>query len=933
VKEISRLPDPERASHNIESFLNEHPDMKERVEANREYVAALFSHSQFLANYCSINPASLFTAIDNINKTPGKEELAAELRAAIRSCGTSDEGMRVIRNFRKDRQLSITLKDILGLAELQDIMLEMSDLADVILSESLACMIAQLDQRYGSPIDNSLSMIALGKLGAQELNYSSDVDIVFVFRQDGETCGVESVPGMMINRVSASEYYVKLVEEFTRFVSSNTGDGFAYRVDLRLRPEGQRGSLALSLRGYEDYYESWGQLWEKAALLRARCIAGDGALGNDFIRAITPFIYRKYLDLETIDEIRKMKLQVEQLRSGTFSRDLKRGYGGIREIEFFIQVFQLMYGGKEPMLRERSTLKALHKLVQKGLVGYDDMGPMSENYIFLRNVEHRIQQMNDLQTHSLPTGDRELDILGRKMGFAGRKDFLADLDKRRKKVRSVYDSLFQAQTGAEEAGDDEGVLMGRIFWDVETPIKQPLEDELARRGVREIGKAIHYLMQIRNNIYSFQTIRGRRLLSEIVPKFVEKALEGDNPDAALLQLVGFSRLLAANESYIETIVQRPELVESFNFVFSHSDYLSKVLMSNPEYMESLILISTKKKKLDALIRDLELLIERKGETAAIRVFRRHEEIRLGNLLLTGDMDIADLMQGISLVAEAVLGSLSARHASRLMIAGFGKLGGREIIFNSDLDIVLVTLNDPESGDVKDAENLLKTLMSYTKEGVAYRVDTRLRPDGSKGTLVNSISGISDYYLKSAAPWELQALLKARPVSGDSAVRRSFLRMRRTVLFRRAGEMTIDEIRNMRARIKRELSKDAVSSGQYDIKQGAGGLAELEFAIQYLQLKNCARFPRVAVQGTLEAITRLRHADVISARRAEVLRETYLFYRTIETVLRLRSENILKVGSDAAKSAARLTGFNEDELIRILEQARRDISRFMDDLAR
>ena len=198
---------------------------------------------------------------------------------------------------------------------------------------------------------------SLGKLGAQELNYSSDVDIVFVYRDEGETSGVSSIPGITMNRVSAFEYYVKLVEEFTKFISSNTEDGFAYRVDLRLRPQGQRGSLALSLRGYEDYYESWGQLWEKAALLRARPVAGDDTLGRDFLRTVTPFIYRKYLDHETIDEIRRMKSQVEQLKSGTFSKDIKRGYGGIREIEFFIQIFQLMYGGKEPILRERSTLQ------------------------------------------------------------------------------------------------------------------------------------------------------------------------------------------------------------------------------------------------------------------------------------------------------------------------------------------------------------------------------------------------------------------------------------------------------------------------------------------------------------------------------------------------------------------------------------------------
>ncbi len=933
MTDLSELPDPERARNNLESFLSDHPAFRGRVEKYHDLVATLFSYSQFLANYCSNNPAALFDAIGSLAKTVEREALAEELREAFASCGSINEGMRLVRRFRKEKQIAITLKDIMHMATLQDIMLEMSNVADAVLAESLVFVSSYLDQRYGKPEKNALSVIALGKLGAQELNYSSDVDLIFVYRTDGETTGAESIAGVMINRVSAAEYYVKLVEEFTRFISRDTEDGFAFRVDLRLRPEGQRGSLALSLRGYEDYYEAWGQLWEKAALLRARHIAGDETLSDEFIASVTPFIYRKYLDLDTIDEIKRMKSQVEHLKSGTFSRDIKRGYGGIREIEFFIQIFQLMYGGKEPILRDRSTIKALHRLVQKGLVGYEDMRNLSDNYIFLRNLEHRIQQLNDLQTHSLPAGEKELDILGRKMGFADGQLFLAELGDRRNKVRAIYDSLFQGQdSGSGENGDtDEGILSS-IFWDVEMPIKQPLEDELSRRKVRDIGKAIHYLMQIRNSTYQFQTIRGRRLLGDILPRFVEKALSGDNPDAALFQLVGFSRLLAVSESYLEPIVQRPELIDSFTFVFSHSEYLSKVLMGNPEYMASLVEAAVRKRSLDESRREIELLTERKGTPAAIRIFKRLEEIRLGILMLNGEIDVTDLMRGISTVAEAVLCSLVSNQQTALGIAAFGKLGGREIIFNSDLDIVFVTLNDPDVRDIKDAENLLKMLMSYTKDGVAYKVDTRLRPDGNKGTLVSSIRGISEYYLKNAQPWELQALLKARPVSGDRETIHAFLNMRQATLATRGCEITIKDIRNMRERILRELSRDSASSGVHDIKLGIGGLEELEFAVQYLQLRHCAKVPRVASTNTMDAIDRLGEAGIIPDSDAEVLHNIYLFYRTIETTLKLRNETTLKEGSDTVRSVAVLTGLSEDKLVKQISRDRKKVKAFIDSLA-
>lgn len=931
MKDLSHLPDPDRARKNIGTLISEHPELGSRIDEHYEKIAALFSHTQFLANYSIQYPDSLFGALDRLYEPPEADELVSELNEAFRSGPSLNEGMKIIRRFRKDKQIGITLRDILHISELPDIMHEMSDLADAILNESLRFVESFLEQRYGKPESNALSMISLGKLGARELNYSSDVDIVFVYRDEGETSGVSSIPGITMNRVSAFEYYVKLVEELAKFISSNTEDGFAYRVDLRLRPQGQRGSLALSLRGYEDYYESWGQLWEKAALLRARPVAGNDDLGRDFLKTITPFIYRKYLDHDTIDEIKRMKSQVEQLKSGTFSRDIKRGYGGIREIEFFIQIFQLMYGGKEPTLRERSTLKALHQLVQKGLIGYEDLGHLSGNYLFLRTLEHRIQQMNDLQTHSLPTGENELEVLGRKMGFSGRKDFIAALENRRKKVREIYDSLFHVRGRGKPEAEGSGDIMSRIFWDLETPIKQPIEEELSKRGVRDIDRAINHLMQIRNNIYHFQTIRGRRLLEDIVPGFVDRALAGGNPDAALLQLVGFSGLLAANESYLEPLVRRPQVVDAYTFIFSHSDYLSRILMSNPEYMESLVESSIKRKSIVFSQREIELLIDRKGESAAVRLYRRLEEIRLGVLFLNGEIDVVRLMKGISIVAQAILMTLTRHHSMALTIAGFGKLGGREIIFNSDLDIVFITLDEPDAKDIKDAENLLKLLMSYTKDGVAYQVDTRLRPDGSKGPLVSSIAGVANYYLKSAQTWELQALLKARPVSGDRKTIRYFTEMRKEVLMKRAHEIAISDIRNMRGRIQRELSKDAPASGIHDIKLGPGGIEELEFAVQYLQLRNCSKSSTLLVQSTLDAVRRLCNIGIISQSDAAALREAYMFYRTIETVLRLRNETVLKEGGDTPGSAARLLGLSEAQMMEVLEQKRKWMVAYMAEL--
>ncbi len=932
--DLSFCPDPERAGNNIEAFLSQNPGYADKLEQNLYRVSMLFSYSQFLANYSIQYPDVLFHAINSLGLSFEKAYLRKKLKSMFSTCASIDEGMRALRHFRKQEMLTVTLKDILKLADLQSSMLDISNLADTVLDESLIFIESFIEQRYGRPRNNALVVIGLGKLGAQELNYSSDVDIIFVYKDEGETTGLKMSRGVTINKITAAEYYSKLVEEYARFLSANTSDGFAYRVDLRLRPQGQLGSLALSLRGHEDYYESWGQLWERAALLRARVVAGNPALGKEFLQMVRPFVYRKYLDFDAIDEIRRMKSQVEQIKSGTLGRDIKRGYGGIREIEFFIQIFQLIYGGKEVFLRERSTFLILDRLMQKRLIGYEDFRHLTDNYVFLRTLEHRLQQMNDLQTHTIPVGDKEFEIVGRRMGFGSGTAFLQELSNRRHKVRSIYDSLLFVKNGDIHRSTYLGIMSAE-FWDIDMPVEELMAEELAKKGVKDTRRAIHYLMKLRNTVNFFQTIRGRRLLEDIMPQFIEEALQSFDTDLALLQLVDFAALMSTKESYLETIAGRRELISLLIFVFSHSEYLSKILMSNTAYLDSLVEGEVRVKRLDGLKKELAMLAGLHGAATAVRLFRRLEEVRLGILFLGRQLNILQLMKSLSNVAEAVAALLVQEHSSEtsaLSIISYGKLGGREITFNSDLDIVFLTRYEPSIDDIKAAEHILKIAMLHTKDGIAYKMDTRLRPDGNKGPLVSSIDGLAAYYRRSAGLWELQALLKARPITGDKNTNRSFMAMRREVLLAKGSDVTVAEIKRMLERIGKELSKESISSGLYDIKRGEGGLIELEFMIQYLQMKHCRDHPELLVQHTFEAIRRICRAGILMEDDSRMLSDSYVFYRNIETMLRLKNEAVLKDKGSVLHGMADLGGMSDEELLVTLRGRKALVSGMWDHIA-
>jgi len=903
-------PDPQRAFKNLTSFCDKNPDYIDELKASITPVSLLFSYSQFLANFCIMNPAFLFEALDEIEKAFDTESLSASLRKRLMK---GDDNVRVVCRFKKEKLLMITLRDILKRVDITETMYELSMLADVIVSESLKVIRKTLIETYGEPEEDAFSIISLGKLGSEELNFSSDIDLMFVYgAENGETSGITTPQGLTANRITNHEFYCKLGESLNRFLSAITEVGFIYRVDLRLRPEGQRGSIALPLSGYETYYEAWGRAWERAMLLRARPIAGDLKLGSEFMEMIKPFVYRKYLDFTAIDEIRQIKTRIDLAFK---KNDIKRGYGGIREIEFFIHALQLIYAGKEPLLRERVTQKALHMLLQKNLIGQADYSRLLNDYRFLRTLEHRLQQVNDLQTHSLPKDENELDTLGKKMGFSGKGPFLKELEDRRKNVRATYDSLF----GKEEKPLSDGVaLFDEELSDAE------LKEYLKGIGIKDADKGVRDIRLIRDSSYNYQTLRGRRLLSEILPAFVDAAVKTRNPDMALHHLQSFAAFLSSRESYLEAFKENKELIPMLADIFSQSEYISRAVIRRPDYLEMIGHEMPLKKSLRALQAELKEGME--GGTAindAIRLMRQIEEVRLGLLFLEKKINIMNLTKGLSRTAEAILSKSLEGLSEKIAIIGFGKLGGREITFNSDLDIIFATAKDVAEEDAKAAERMLRLLISYTREGYAYKVDTRLRPDGTKGTLVSSIKALKDYYSRSAAFWEFQALLKARPIAGNKKARQCFMDTARDSLITHGNKVSPSDMRGMRERIQRELAKETAA---YDIKLGYGGLEELEFTVQYLQLKNCAKHPSLLVQNTQDAVQRLRLAKIINESQAESMKKAYIFYRTLESYLRLRECDILKKDDgEILAAAAMFLGFkNKDEFLRHLEEIRSDV---------
>jgi glutamate-ammonia-ligase adenylyltransferase len=847
-----------------------------------EMLVTIFAHSQALTETLVRNADHFHFLIapETLAKPRVKPWLDADLRRLLLVVRLPEQKYDVIRRFRRRETLRIGARDLLGMATVEETTLELSNLADVCLQAVFETALAGLQARFklsGETAEESgrFAVIGMGKLGGQELNYSSDVDVMFVYEHEGD----------LTPTISRAEFFTKLAEEFIRVVGGTGAEGTIFRIDLRLRPEGRSGPLARSLESYEDYYAQWGETWERMALVKARPVAGDAALGDRFIKMVQPFVYARYASENVVQQMAVLKQRIENEIVGDdqLTRHVKLGIGGIREIEFIVQSFQVLRGAWVTALRERSTLPALTLLARQKLLTEPEAAALAEAYRFLRNVEHRLQMEMDLQTHTIPDEERALVRLSRSMGFASVKKFFAARDAQTAAVRRIYEGVLAAADAENPAAAN---------WQL-TPEQLPAM--LTASGFASVPEAVKSIEGLLHGPgFGHVSERTKDLFGVLFPKLLATATTVADPDGALLRFTRFVNAYGTRGLLYETLVNHPKLVEMLVRLGDASPFLSDVMVNQPELFDEIseggLLVEPK--SFERMWR--ELTATRAGDMAErARVWKRAELLRIGIEDVMGFVDMEQLQQEMTALAEACL-RLAVEEARRQLkledfpftVIGMGKFGGLELGYGADLDVLFV--GGMEDTGYARANKLAAKVMEFmtlpTGAGTLFAVDARLRPDGEKGTLASPLAAHSEYYRTRAQLWERQALIKARWVAGDTALGQQFIQMTQEIAYGDAlTKAELQEIRQMRRRVETERGDQ--KHVELEFKTGPGGLMDVEFVVQALQLRHGHAQPQLRTAHTLAALNRLAAIGVVDEQASHQLRRGYQFLRRIELVLR------------------------------------------------
>ncbi|HEX9867811.1 MAG TPA: bifunctional [glutamate--ammonia ligase]-adenylyl-L-tyrosine phosphorylase/[glutamate--ammonia-ligase] adenylyltransferase, partial [Candidatus Tectomicrobia bacterium] len=811
AKQASASFDPDRALNNWERFFRALPGLDDCLELLRTsprlpaLLSTLFGGSQYLTDMVLQDP-SIVEWLESEGRfyTPRtKEELVHDLTDWLEHGVSLEDQFRLLRCFRKREMVRIGLRDLTRQSDLVETTEDLSNLADVCLAGAYEVCFQEISARYGRPMGlddrgqpqpSEFAILGLGKLGGQELNFSSDIDLMFLYTCDGETS--HGPAGHTTARITNYEFYTRLGRLLLKAIHEITADGNVYRVDLRLRPDGRGGPIVNSLAQLEVYYESWGKTWERQMLLKARTVAGSEKLGREFLRLMRPFLFRKYLDAAALQEIKQIKEQIDRSLEQQRGRgiNIKLGRGGIREIEFVAQCFQLVFGGQDSWIQERHSLRALHRISERGFLTYEEYSALAKAYIFFRELEHRIQMAYGRQTHELPTDVDELATLARKMGLRGHDaEMLATVlmqqyREHTTKVRKIYDKLFYGDFF--EAGEDASPE-----WYTLAAGMKAGQALLRQFRFADPEKTYRNLMQLHDGPPSVHpTAKSQALFRQLCGILLRVASEQPDPDLAINNLEQFVASTPARESLFRLWLDHEALLRVVLSLFGNSVFLSKRLIQQPDLLDTLLNPAslTRAKTKAELREDLQLLVGRATrydeQLDLVRRFKRAEEFRIGLHEIAGEADILITMHNLSNLAdiylEAVLRIVWEEWARQVglpespvghgfLIIALGKLGGMELDFASDLDLLFVNDDAADAAVVpqqfaynKIAEKLLQAIGGMSRYGTVFRVDLGLRPEGNKGPLVQSLSGLRDYYQHRGQLWERQALLRTRPVAGD-----------------------------------------------------------------------------------------------------------------------------------------------------------------------
>jgi len=956
LKAAQLSPDPDAALNNFERFLAAvtHPanflgflgDTPEALEA----LILLFGTSPFSSEILIRNPENFYWLLDQLGVTwiKSPESTMQEARQWIGKFSDPESQFHALSRFKRREMLRIGVRDILKVADVVGTVTELSNLADVVIQLVYEICYARLVGRYGVPCYQDeagglraarFTVLGMGKLGGRELNYSSDVDLIYLY--DGEQGSTQFSPGLLplpaemprevatqdLERthqqgdaeIANPEFFTRLAQSITHELSDLTEEGYFYRVDLRLRPEGSAGSVATSLTACKNYYSTWGETFERLALIKARQVAGSMELGGKFCEAVNSFVYRKFLDFAALEEIQEIKGRIN-LKLGSRQKQeshVKLGPGGIREIEFFVQALQLIYGGRNRDLQERSTLASLDNLRSHHFLSSKEHQQLHQAYLFLRDLEHKLQMVFHFQTHELPSDPEELYRCARRMGFA-KKSFSVTIDqftKTYKKHTARVSHIFQNLIGFRRVGASEAQLHEAALI-----LNKNLKQEeafalLARRGFGDLRTAFHQIVLLRDApSFAHSPSKMRNLLANLLPPLLERLESSADPDAGLSYFEKFASALGERNSLYTLLNESPEMLQRLIHVLSSGPFLAEFLCRRPEFFDSVNREDylQKRKSLDEFRLQLKQSLERQSgleaSQAVLRDFHQTELFRIGIKDVLGQLPRLQVGKQLADLAEACLQS-AVEIASRELAVQFGeqfplwindhfailalgKLGGSDLSYNSDLDLIcFYRVEDP-----RDATEMQRRLVKLVEivdgilnvsrgEGSIYKIDLRLRPEGKKGELVVALHKYQQYLSSRAEAWERLALVRHRLLKAGGKTRVQLKRLIEEFVYRPYLESaTVAELLHIRQRMETELGKEGQEQ-RFHLKAGAGGLMDVEFATQLLQLKYGYHFSGLRTPNTLAALRKLKRLRLIRSDQYEALEGGYEFLRLVENRLR------------------------------------------------
>ena len=860
--------------------------------------------------------------------------LAAE--AALGPNGSTLPTPRAMRRLRNLLICAIIRRDLDGLADLDEVVTAMSRFADFAVQTHLAELMAEMTALHGEPVGEDsgrpqqMMVLAMGKHGGGELNVSSDIDLIFVYPEDGDTRA-----GAGQKSLSNHEFFIRLGRKLIAALSEVTEDGFTFRVDMALRPNGKSGPLVASLNMVEDYLIVQGREWERYAWVKARAVTGDPVDIAALDAIVRPFVFRRYLDFGVIDAIRTMHAQIraevnrqERLHPER-NQNVKLGRGGIREIEFLAQVFQLIRGGRDPALRERSTRKTLRLLAERDLLAADTVEQLLEAYAFLRNLEHRLQYLEDAQTHTMPVSPDDRRTVARMMGMADEAALLARLDAWRAFVAAQFDAIFADKAAGADPVDPDASLS-------DPDNRDAIADRLAALGFDDPQAGANRLVATWQapRLQTLPEASRHRLLALVntaltqIPAIVADAGHGSHA-ATLGRLLDFFEAIARRSAYLSLLTEYPHTLERVLRMINSSGWAATFLTQHPILLDELLddrgnaaedlhaLAASLAAQLDAATGDTERQLDILREAHHAQMFR------LLALDLAGELSVERLADHLSALADLIVcevvrrawRTIPKRHVEvpRFAVIAYGKLGGKELGYVSDLDVIFLFDDDDDmatSNYAKLAQRFITWMTTHTPAGILFDIDTALRPDGASGMLVSSVSAFERYQQSSAWIWEHQALTRARFCAGDAAIGERFEAIREQVLRQdrsgHAAELR-DEVVKMRQRMR---DAHPPRDDRFDLKHDEGGMIDIEFIVQYLVLRHASAYPQLTANvGNIALLKLCGGLGLIDAALADGASAAYRAMRRLQHQVRLQ-------GQDNARVERGLVAAHADVVVRL-----------------